>query len=215
MLQSQQGGAIHPRQLGWFHLTTQVRIKHPLRNLQGGKSLELIAYALQNSSPASACLATNQHSLSMPGMPAVGYLSKSSFMGVLYLGCTTRYGRIRRWAIGHRHRKPSYPNNRGMGMWKTLRVSHIPTPPATTTDKCQKRRYTNNPLGTKDPSGHTEQRPFGIHFRLSVEGNRLHARTLVHFVVCSSINTTTGGKTGAGLRRALWLLRSTCGWRRS
>src|ERR1017187_8637840 len=41
-----------------------------------------------------------------------------------------------------------------MGMWKTLRVPHTPTPPATTTDKCQKRRYTNNPLGTKDPSGH-------------------------------------------------------------
>ena len=40
-----------------------------------------------------------------------------------------------------------------MEIWKTLRVSHIPTPPATTTDKCQKRRYTNNPLGTKDRSG--------------------------------------------------------------
>ena len=39
-------------------------------------------------------------------------------------------------------------------IWKTLRVSHIPTPPATTTDKCLTRRYTNNPLGTKDRSGH-------------------------------------------------------------
>ncbi|MGO9402890.1 MAG: hypothetical protein ACLPVW_05390, partial [Terriglobales bacterium] len=41
----------------------------------------------------------------------------------------------------------------GMEIWKTLRVSHIPTPPATTTDNCPKRRYTNIPLGTKDRSG--------------------------------------------------------------
>jgi hypothetical protein len=41
-----------------------------------------------------------------------------------------------------------------MEIWKTLRVSHIPTPPATTTDKCLTRRYTNTPLGTKDRSGH-------------------------------------------------------------
>ena len=40
-------------------------------------------------------------------------------------------------------------------IWKTLRVSHISTPPATTTDKCLTRRYTNNPLGTKDRSGHS------------------------------------------------------------
>src|SRR5271166_7001993 len=38
-------------------------------------------------------------------------------------------------------------------MWKTKPVSHISTPP-TTTDKGQKRRYTNIPLGTKDRSGH-------------------------------------------------------------
>src|SRR5664280_184196 len=46
------------------------------------------------------------------------------------------------------------PSKRGMGMWKTLRVSHIPTPSAATTDKLQTRRYTNNLLGTKDRSGH-------------------------------------------------------------
>src|ERR1035441_9172751 len=40
-----------------------------------------------------------------------------------------------------------------MGMWETLRVSHIPTPSAATTDKLQTRRYTNNLLGTKDRSG--------------------------------------------------------------
>lgn len=39
-------------------------------------------------------------------------------------------------------------------MWEPLRVSHIPIPPATTTDKDQKRQYTNIPLGTKDRSGH-------------------------------------------------------------
>src|ERR1035441_4659848 len=95
MLQSDQGGATHPWQLGWFHLITQVGIKHPLRNLQGRKSLELIAHALQNNNATSACLATNQHSLSMPGMPAVGYLSKGRFMGVLYLGCITPSALIR------------------------------------------------------------------------------------------------------------------------
>jgi RHS repeat-associated protein len=41
-----------------------------------------------------------------------------------------------------------------MEMWKTLRVSHIPTPPTTTTDNCPTKRYTNIPLGTKDRSGH-------------------------------------------------------------
>ncbi len=40
-----------------------------------------------------------------------------------------------------------------MEIWKTLRVSHIPTPPAATADKCSTRRYTNTPLGTKDRSG--------------------------------------------------------------
>jgi hypothetical protein len=39
-------------------------------------------------------------------------------------------------------------------MWKTKPVSHISTPPTATTDKGQKRRYTNIPLGTKDRSGH-------------------------------------------------------------
>src|ERR1035438_897765 len=67
---------------------------------------------------------------------------------------TTRSGRTRRWATGRRHRKLSCQSNRGMEIWKTLRVSHIPTPPATTTDNCLTRRYTNIPLGTKDRSGH-------------------------------------------------------------
>jgi hypothetical protein len=75
-------------------------------------------------------------------------------MGVSYLGCTTRCGRIRRWAIqatGTASHLAAATG--GMGMWKTLRVSHIPTPPAATTDKCPTRRYTNTPLGTKDRSG--------------------------------------------------------------
>jgi hypothetical protein len=37
--------------------------------------------------------------------------------------------------------------------WK--KEPHISTPPMTTTDKGQKRRYTNIPLGTKDRSGHS------------------------------------------------------------
>src|SRR5271167_3044281 len=39
-----------------------------------------------------------------------------------------------------------------MGIWKTLRVSHIPTPPATTANYGLTKRYTNIPLGTKDRS---------------------------------------------------------------
>jgi hypothetical protein len=39
-----------------------------------------------------------------------------------------------------------------MEMWKTKPVSHISTPPATTTDKGLNKRYTNTPLGTKDRS---------------------------------------------------------------
>ena len=39
-------------------------------------------------------------------------------------------------ALGYRPRKQSCRSNRGMEIWKTLCVSHIPTPPATITDKC-------------------------------------------------------------------------------
>jgi putative transposase len=65
----------------------------------------------------------------------------------------TRNGRTRHWATGHRRHKPP-SQNRGMEMWKTKLLSHISTPPTATTDKDQKRRYTNIPLGTKDRSGH-------------------------------------------------------------
>jgi hypothetical protein len=37
----------------------------------------------------------------------------------------------------------------GLEIWKTLRVSHIPTPPAAATDRCLTRRYTNPSPGTK------------------------------------------------------------------
>src|SRR5208282_3803222 len=43
-----------------------------------------------------------------------------------------------------------------MGIWKTLRVSHIPTPPATTANYGLTKRYTNIPLGTKDRSDHDD-----------------------------------------------------------
>src|SRR5271167_2893737 len=43
-----------------------------------------------------------------------------------------------------------------MEMWKTLRVSHISTPPTATTNYFLKRRYTNIPLGTKDRSDHND-----------------------------------------------------------
>jgi hypothetical protein len=50
-------------------------------------------------------------------------------MGVSYLGCTTRCGRIRRWATGHRHRKPSCRSNRGHGdVENAARFPHPHTP---------------------------------------------------------------------------------------
>jgi len=39
-----------------------------------------------------------------------------------------------------------------MEIWKTLRVFHIPTPPATTANYFLTKRYTNIPRGTKDRS---------------------------------------------------------------
>src|SRR5271165_2120856 len=57
-----------------------------------------------------------------------------------------------------------------MGIWKTLRVSHIPTPPATTTNYFLTRRYTNIPLGTKDRSDH----PRAYHFFQSSQRQREH-----------------------------------------
>ena len=49
------------------------------------------------------------------------------------------------WAPGHRHNKPSCPSNRGMEIWKKLRVSPHSHPPAKATYKCP---------STKDRSGH-------------------------------------------------------------
>ena len=89
----------------------------------------------------------------MPGMPRVSDLSKLGFMGVACLGCTTRSDHTRHWVTDHPRRKLSRPSNRGMEIWKTLRVPHIPTPPAATTDNGLTRRYTNPSLGTKDRSG--------------------------------------------------------------
>ena len=42
-------------------------------------------------------------------------------------------------------------------MENASRFPHPHTPPATTTDKCLTRRYTNNPLGTKDRSGQSHE----------------------------------------------------------
>jgi len=57
-------------------------------------------------------------------------------------------------ALGYRPPAPHRDSfqNRGMEMWKNKPVSHISTPPATTTDKGLNKRYTNTPLGTKDRS---------------------------------------------------------------
>ena len=107
LLQSPQCGTIHMGKLGWLHLTARVAIEHPLRNLQDGKSLELIAHALQNNTASSACFATNQHPLPMPRMPAVQDFSRSGFMGVSYVGCTIMTGLIAGSKIARRMR-PSW-----------------------------------------------------------------------------------------------------------
>src|SRR5271156_3864556 len=67
-----------------------------------------------------------------------------------------------------------------MEIWKTLRVSHIPIPPAATKDKCLTRRYTNIPLGTKDRSGPPQKRdPVRLKFLGRLQGtSAMNAATL-------------------------------------
>jgi hypothetical protein len=84
-------------ELGWLHPATDAGIEHPPRNLQSREPFVLIVHALQNNPVASACLATNQHTLPMPRVPAILYFSKTSFMGVAYLGCTIRDDPMRAW----------------------------------------------------------------------------------------------------------------------
>ena len=83
------------RKLSCVHSTTYTGIKHPLRNLQSRKCFELVAHASQDNTATSAGAATNQHAFSMPRVPAVLYVAKSSFMGVAYLGCTIGAGHMR------------------------------------------------------------------------------------------------------------------------
>jgi hypothetical protein len=66
----------------------------------------LIWTRLPSKCSASACLATNQHSLSMPRMPVVRYLSRDSFMGVRYLGCTMTVVLIDLWENERRVSSP-------------------------------------------------------------------------------------------------------------
>src|ERR1700730_8210085 len=106
LLEGPQRGAIHVGKLGWFHPTARVAIEHPFRNLQDGKSLKLIAHALQNNTAISACFATNQHPLPMPRMPAVQDFSKSGFMGVSYVGCIMRVVLTGLMARGRRTKSP-------------------------------------------------------------------------------------------------------------
>ncbi len=58
-------------------------------------------------------------------------------------------------ALGYRPPAPQaiLPKQQGHGDMENA-PRFIPTPPATTTDNCLTKRYTNNPLGTKDRSGH-------------------------------------------------------------
>src|SRR5271165_347362 len=57
-------------------------------------------------------------------------------------------------SLGYRPPAPQaiLRKEKGHEIWKTLRVSHISTPPTATTNYCLKRRYTNIPLGTKNRS---------------------------------------------------------------
>src|SRR5208283_618276 len=56
-----------------------------------------------------------------------------------------------------------------MEIWKTLRVSHISTPPTATTNYCLKRRYTNIPLGTKDRSDQGQTPSQTMKAKLSID----------------------------------------------
>ena len=79
-----------------------------------------------------------------------------------------------------------------MEIWKTLRVFHIPTPPATTANYFLTKRYTNIPRGTKDRSAHRKPlysskfvadylRPAAIKAGVSIaEGQRFGLHNLRH-----------------------------------
>jgi hypothetical protein len=48
-----------------------------------------VGQLLTKCAEARICDGTNQHSLSVPRMPVVRYVSRDSFLDVSYLGCTT------------------------------------------------------------------------------------------------------------------------------
>jgi hypothetical protein len=73
-------------------------------------------------------------------------------------------------------------------MWKTLRVSHIPTPSAATTDKLQTRRYTNNLLGTKDRSGQLLFEELGK--KLQFKKPKGSAICISHLLICEAFTAT-------------------------
>lgn len=75
-----------------LHLLAETAIEHPLWNLQRWRSVQFASHATQNSTAATSRFALDQYALPMPWVPAVLDFLKTSFMGVLYLGCTTASG---------------------------------------------------------------------------------------------------------------------------
>ena len=75
-----QGSVGNRRPYAVQRRTRKLRVRCSSRNFQDGRPIHLIAYALRNNITASACLAPNQHSLAMPRVPVVLYLSKGGFI---------------------------------------------------------------------------------------------------------------------------------------
>src|SRR5271165_1310998 len=102
-----------------------------------------------------------------------------------------------------------------MEIWKTLRVFHIPTPPATTTNYFLTKRYTNIPRGTKDRSAQPRARRYILStLTISIFGSLISNRSLTTELsqteksLFSSANGQRSGQAEQPIRRSVPDLRS-------
>ena len=91
--QRQQGGGVHVRLTVLFQPAAKTGVKHPLWNLQCGRSVHFALHATQHHTAPASRFDLNVNLLPVPGVPAVMHFAITGFMGVLYPTCSN--GRIR------------------------------------------------------------------------------------------------------------------------